>query len=384
MFMPSRCTALHAGELRDAATAVARDESVKGILILVTDGGAAVVDDALPELRDLPATAFGGVFPTLVHEGETVNEGALVIGLSTRPTVTEVAGLSDRSVDLQAQLDPTLLDGDHETAFVFVDSYADRIGDFIKTLFDTYGVELNFIGGGTGTLDDGKRPSLFTESGVLSDAAVIATVPMSSTIGVKHGWTEVDGPFRVTGADGTTLKSLDGQPAFEIYEDVLAEEASLDVDPDDFFETAKAYPFGISRMSAEPIVRDPHEVGEDGSVECFGEIPEGEYVHILHGDEQQLVNAAQAAATAAVGNDSSDDGHSAMGRSTDHGESLFTFDCISRVLYLGDKFERELAVIGGDERNPTGALTIGEIANDGHGHLEYYNKTTVVASLFEE
>jgi len=34
-----------------------------------------------------------------------------------------------------------------------------------------------------------------------------------------------------------------------------------------------------------------------------------------------------------------------------------------------------------DDTPMVGALTIGEIANDGYGHLDYYNKTAVVGAV---
>ncbi|MEZ3117303.1 FIST signal transduction protein [Halobaculum sp. MBLA0147] len=382
--MITRLTALRADELCDAATEVAATEGVEGLLVFVTDGGAAVVQDSLSTFRDFSVPVFGGVFPTLVHDGQTVEDGALVFGLPTRPTVTEVTDLSDPTADLSAQLDPSLLDTENQTAFVFVDSYADRIGDMIRSLFDTYGVEFNFIGGGTGTLSDEEHPSLFTESGLHTDAAVIATVPLSSSIGVNHGWKDIDGPFRVTEADGTTMKSLDGEPAFQVYKRVLTSEADVDIDRANFFETAKAYPFGLSRMGTEPIVRDPYTVNNDGSMECFGEIPTGEYVHILHGDSQELVDAAGAAATTAIDGPTDSTAGDNTDTSSSEEEALLTFDCISRVLYLNDDFERELEAIGANGHRLHGALSIGEVANDGHGHLEYFNKTTVVASLSNE
>jgi hypothetical protein len=53
------------------------------------------------------------------------------------------------------------------------------------------------------------------------------------------------------------------------------------------------------------------------------------------------------------------------------------------VLYLEDKFERELSAVKTDDTPMIGALTIGEIANDGYGHLDYYNKTAVVGAAEE-
>lgn len=39
----------------------------------------------------------------------------------------------------------------------------------------------------------------------------------------------------------------------------------------------------------------------------------------------------------------------------------------------------ELDADGGTDSPVLGALTVGEVANDGEGHLDYYNKTAVAA-----
>jgi len=182
----------------------------------------------------------------------------------------------------------------------------------------------------------------------------------------KHGWETVAGPFRVTGADGPTVTELDGEPAFSVYQDVVEEHADTTVTRENFFEVAKSYPFGITRLDAEQIVRDPFDVDGD-ALTCFGSVPEGEFVNILTGDIDSLVSAAGDAYEAAVADSES--------------ESLYAFDCISRRLYLDDEFDRELSAIDGDEESLVGALTIGEIANDGSGHLDYYNKTAVIGAM---
>ena len=56
-------------------------------------------------------------------------------------------------------------------------------------------------------------------------------------------------------------------------------------------------------------------------------------------------------------------------------------DCISRSICLGKRFPHELEVLQVTGHLQVGALTIGEVANNGQDYLEFYNKTAVVGIL---
>jgi len=355
-------------ELRETLGSMEKAESVDGICLLATADEALESDAFEASLHELSVPVFGGIFPEIIHDGTNTDDGALVVGLSVEPVVTTVDELSDPATEFRDALDPTLPADGYETAFVFVDGHSTRIEAFIEALFRTYSVELSVIGGGTGTLDDRRRPSLITNDGLVGDAAIIAAVRSPTSVGVTHGWTEIDGPVRVTESEGSTLISLDGSPAFERYKQIVERHTDRAVTPETFFEIAKSYPFGITRMSGEQLVRDPYAVGDDGSLACFGPVPEGEFMSVLTGDTDSLVEAAEAAYNEATSDPLDADG-------------LLFFDCISRVLYLESSFDRELAAVSDDERPVVGALTLGEIANDGTGHLDYYNKTAVVGAI---
>lgn len=343
---------------------MAQSDAIEGLLVLATPEVAVDAESFESVLSSLEVPVFGGTFPEVVYDGETYDTGAVVVGLPTEPFVTAVPELSDPETNHRTGLDPNL-PSNYETAFVFVDAYATEIESFIDALFRTYSVALDFVGGGAGTLDE-QGPCLFTNEGVIEDAAVIAAIREPITIGVKHGWEQIAGPFRVTDADGSRLETLDGRPAFEVYREIVDEAAGSSLTAENFFETAKSYPFGITRMDAEQIVRDPYSV-DDGAITCFGEVPEGEFVTILEGDPESLIDAARNAY--------------AIAQRGEGGDALCLFDCISRVLYLEEEFDRELAAVTADGLPVVGALTIGEIANDGSGHLDYYNKTAVVGAL---
>lgn len=353
--------------LQNTVDTVAGTEGTDGLVLLATPGIEEKIDlDSMLSTVDVPV--FGGIFPELIYEGTKREDGAVVIGLATEPRVSTVPELSDADRAYEEHLNGSLQDDGYETAFVFVDAYATEIERFTEGLFRTYGVGFNFIGGGAGTLDMEQGPCLFTNEGLVEDAAVVAALEVPSTVGVKHGWQEVAGPFRVTDASGPRLETLDGQPAFDVYREVIREQSSQSIDEENFFEIAKSHPFGISRLDAEKIVRDPFEVNEDGSLSCFGDVPEGEFVHILQGDRDTLVDAAREASEEAQ---------------TSAADALIFFDCISRVLYLEEEFDRELSAVADEALPMVGALTIGEIANDGKGHLDYYNKTAVVGTTAE-
>jgi hypothetical protein len=355
------------GSVESEAERVVSLDDTKGLAIFAT------AEDGLDAsfgrfLQNLDVPVFGGIFPEVIYRGEKKESGAVICGLATTPDVTTVPELSDPGQEYTKRLDPDIPVEGYETAFVFVDAYATEVERFVESLFRTYSVELNYIGGGAGTLAMEQQPCLFTNDGLVEDCAVVAAVDSPLQLGVKHGWQEIAGPFRVTDADGPTLRALDGTPAFSLYRETVNEHASPELTRGNFFEVAKAYPFGIARMDGEQIVRDPFEVTDEDGLNCFGDVPEGEFVHILEGRPKSLIDAAKDAKEQTRGDEPESD-------------ALFFFDCISRVLYLQDEFDRELESVRTDEIPTVGALTIGEIANDGAGHLDYYNKTAVVGAV---
>ena len=127
----------------------------------------------------------------------------------------------------------------------------------------------------------------------------------------------------------------------------------------------------------ENIVRDPIAVNEQGELICVGEVPENTALDILKGEPSLLIAAAElAAADCGIPKDK---------------KARFSLivDCISRVLFLEDKFPEELSTVRKkiESIDPNcvvqGILTLGEISSYGDGFLEFFNKT-IVAGVFYE
>ena len=66
-----------------------------------------------------------------------------------------------------------------------------------------------------------QKPCLFTNQGLIQDAAVLGLLNIESGIGVSHGWERISGPYRVTEVDRNVIKSLDWEPAFDVYRQVV-------------------------------------------------------------------------------------------------------------------------------------------------------------------
>jgi hypothetical protein len=353
---------------------VADAPDTRSLMILACDADnlqAAALD---PVLRSCPKPVFGGVFPRIIHDRQALEHGALVIGLAFEARCGVIPGLSDPGGDyfgtileLFGEMDPT-----EQTMFVFVDGLSTRITALIDALFNSLGLLPNYIGGGAGSLSFQQKPCLFTNQGLLQDAAILALANTRSSIGVAHGWAPVSDAYKVTEADRNTVISLNWRPAFEVYKEVVEAHSGRSFAAEPFFDLAKSYPLGIAKLDAEMIVRDP--IILDGTkLVCVGEVAEGGHVHILSGNLDSLVAGATHARQLAERRISGDGGAD---------RSMLFVDCISRVLFLEQDFERELQAV--DVGLPmAGALTLGEIANTGDAYLEFYNKTSVVG-IFDD
>jgi len=363
--------------LRQILEQASQGDHIGGLLILACDENGFVPSEVDELLQRVPIPLFGGVFPAIIHDREQLQVGTIVACLNGDCDVRVVADLSDRSVDFDQVIDGLGMQAeDARTMLVLVDGYSQCISGLIYSLFNVVGLGVNYIGGGAGSINPDalnmeQKPCLMTNQGMVKDSALLVMMDVPSGIGVSHGWTRLTGPFKVTESEGNAIKTLDWKPAFEVYKAVVDEHAGREITTANFFDVAKAYPFGLTRLESETVVRDPFTVNEDGALVVATEIPQESYVDILTGDANSLVNATQAAVARAE--------ESFQGTPAE--KTTLFIDCISRALFLGDGFCREIDVVHDPERPLIGVLSLGEIANSGDAFLELFNKTTVVGVL---
>jgi hypothetical protein len=352
---------------RDTIAEVAARDDVATLLVLAGDENDHRPDTTDPILQAVGKPLYGGVFPQVLAGREHFARGTVVLGITETVRATVVRDVSKDGQDLDAlvrdAMDPERTDS---LLIVLVDGFARRLAALVRALFDEHGLAINYLGGGAGSLSMQQKPCLFTNAGMLEDAALLLQLAWPSGVGVAHGWQVISQPMKVTRANHTTIEELNYEPAFTVYQRVVAERAGVAITPESFFQDAMAFPFGIRKIDTEVVVRDPLLLTEQGGLVCVGEVPEGSFVHILQGIPSRLVDAARDASALAA----DDLGHRRP-------QLRLVVDCISRALFQGDRFGDELAAL--DDGLPmVGALTLGEIANSGRDFLELYNKTVVV------
>ncbi|MBI5178995.1 MAG: FIST C-terminal domain-containing protein [Nitrospinae bacterium] len=360
--------------LRAAIGEAISTPGVKGIMVLAGEANGPPPDGIDRFFQNCPVPVFGGVFPSLIANDEHLKRGNIIIGLQAPVNAYVVPSLSDPAIDYDRFLSESIPDGDFENAktmFVFVDGLAPRVGALICSLFNTFGLQGNFIGGGAGSLTTQGLRCLITPQGLIRDAAVLAIPAVASAVSVAHGWTSIAGPYEVTASENNTIFTLDWEPALDVYRRVVGAHAGMTLSADNFNATAQSYPFGIARIGAEFVVRDPVALRPDGAMTCVGDVPRGSMLHIMHGKTEVLLAAAGSVRAGA---------EKEIPQGMVPHFDIF-MDCVSRGFFLGNDITRELHIAYSSARPMVGAFTLGEIANSGREHLEFHNKTSVMAII---
>ncbi len=354
--------------------ALQSNSAVKSTLVFSCDNNNFIKEDVDGFLKESIKPVFGGIFPEIIHGDQKYTKGTVFAGIESETDVLTIDKLSDIAANYDDQLEEKVSDDKiHKTLFVFVDGFSKRISALIDAMFNYLGLDINYVGGGAGSLSFIQKPCLFTNNGLLEDAAILAFVDTDSGIGVSHGWEKISGPFKITECDRNVIKSLDWKPAFDVYKEEVEKQSAKKFTADNFFDIAKGFPFGILKLDAESIVRDPISVDEDGGLVCVGELFADSFVDILRGENNNLIEAARTAFQRSL---------TAFGESNNPVSAIF-IDCISRVLFLEEHFSEEIKAVSENNVPVFGALSIGEIANSGRDFLEFYNKTAVVG-VFKE
>jgi len=317
---------------------------------------------------DIPI--IGGIFPQIIYQNEHYEIGSIIISLDDLLDLNLIENISknsDQSLEDTIEEKVGELESEIKTMFVFIDGLSKNINALVLGLFENFGLSLNYIGGGAGSLSFIQKPCIFTNKGLMQDCAILATTKLQSAVGVKHGWLPISEPMKVTLSNANIIEEIDYKPAFEVYKDIVENISNKTFDNNNFFEISKAYPLGINKLSGEMVVRDPIMLDDNNNLVCVGDIATNSFISILEGSDDSLIEAVLQAKQEALLNNI----------------DTFTLfiDCISRALFMGDNFSKELDAVCEENQILIGALTLGEIANNKKYYLEFYNKTTVVANI---
>jgi hypothetical protein len=364
-------------KLQELSLSLISKGNIKSIMVLACDANEWGPEALDPILKTIPVPVFGGIFPKIIYGKQVFDKGTIVVGMPVHSEIVVVKELSNQAADYIQSLESTSEawmrqgNGQNETIIVFVDGLSKRIGSLVEAMFFAFGLERNFIGGGAGSLSFKQMPCLITPNGLIMDAGLIVRLPLYSSVGVDHGWQAISDSMKVTTAERNTINTLDWIPAFDVYRKLVEVHSGKALAEDNFFNLAKCYPFGINKLGGELVVRDPLWIDGNKGLVCVGEVPTGSFVYLLNGSPETLINAASNARSLAL--------EYAQEAISDDSATLF-IDCISRALFLEGRIGEELEAVAGSGEL-FGAMTLGEIANNGRDYLEFYNKTAVVALL---
>ena len=255
------------------------------------------------------------------------------------------------------------------TTLTLVDGLSGAGERFVNSMVENTQALHQVVGGAAG--DEGKFVA--TEVGEPERAGtdmaaalhVFSRTPWG--IGIGHGLEATTAKMRVTRAKGNVVQEIDGRPAFAVYQG-HARERGITLSAASAGEYLIANELGIIVAGKVTRARAPLSVGEDGSLTCAAEVPQGAHVAILDGRPDAMVVAAREAAEEALKH--------LQGQPP---AGVLVFDCVCRGLILKDGFQREIdavrQVMG--EVPVAGFLTYGEIASYS-GRIESWHNTTAV------
>lgn len=331
------------------------------LMIFVADQSAGDLDEIRAYLNSKNIKFFGGIYPALLVRTKKVSKGFIIQKLEPIYTTLVFPFLMRCKIDLDAL--------ENATALVLVDGLSSKMKDLTDTLYDKLGNKVKYIGGGAGYYDLSHRPCIFNNTGVYQDALIVSIIESDIKIAVKHGWKRLEGPFYVTKSEDNILSELDSVNAFEVYKHIIEECENITLSALDFFSVAKDHPFGIAKQGNADIVRDPIMLNENNEIVCVANIPSQKDVYVLKGDIESLLDASIEVSKECADN-------------TFENYLPLLFNCISRAMFMEDRFEEELINIQLMMKHPViGTLSIGEISSLNDGKIEIHNKSTILGAL---
>lgn len=215
--------------------------------------------------------------------------------------------------------------------------------------------------------------SQFHDGKVLTDAVVTAVVHSTGPIGLAlhHGWAEIGDPLLVTDAEGGHIRTLDGRPALDVYEERTGVTFAAGAEHFDHSRICAHHPIGLISKHGV-MIRALFGVDvPTRSIQLVAQVPQDDLVWIMRGDGDSLEEGTRQAGRNAVADVG---GRPAIG--------ALVFDCIGRRGVLGlEGVDREGAILTEALEAPVaGFYTYGEFHRT-RGIAGFHNQSLAMVAF---
>lgn len=331
-----------------------KNKPIKSLLVLCASASIEELKDSyLSLLTSSTIPYFGGVFPNLIYNSKVKNNGIIIIGFDfSIPYSTINLGLDSNQIEKEIVKFKNKTKNT-KTLVSLVSAFGDDKSVFLNALFNNFANLVDYIGAGCGDLSFSNSKCIIGEEKIHKNAAIVASMDKDIEINFTHGWEAKPETYKVTQIQGNEILSINWKPAVEVYMELIQQQITTTVinlnNLENYF---RYFPFGISRMDNDLIIRAPYAFTKRGGILLVDKIDEGEYISLMQGNSDCLINACK--------------------KLQSNRKNSIAFDCISRLLFHGKNIKQELEAISQDSL--VGAFSIGEIVNTKNSYLEMYNK----------
>ncbi|MDH2436203.1 FIST N-terminal domain-containing protein [Pokkaliibacter sp. MBI-7] len=333
------------------------------LLLLVPDHERTHVAELQALCRELGMDCVGAIFPMLVKDAAFIDSGCWLIPLPSGTRWQLTTFNTDQPVQIAAQLIDALQPAlEHSspippTLMLLFDGLIPCIASVLDHLFQHFADSVRYLGANAGSETFLPLPCLFDSSQFVRDAVLCLVLPQPLDYALRHDYCVPERVMTATSSRGNKVEQINWQNAFSAYQDIVRQQHGMQITRDNFYSLGVHFPFGISRLNGDVLIRIPVELTEDGALLCVGEVPENSLLMLLQAPQVPGDSAAQLITQL--------DAPPGDGQ----GLPLLLFYCAGRRLHFQEHATTELARLT-DKAGPralAGALSLGEIGSPTDG-----------------
>lgn len=334
----------------------------------------AQLQTAMPHAISLGCSSGGQIFDNIIHEPEFVAAGVKFASTRIKSAQSDLSDHED-SISTGRHIGEQLAADDLAGVIVLSDGLNANGSDLAEGISKAIGKGIPVVGGLAGDGDKFEE-TLVGLNGDLRSGQVAAIGLYGNEVSIGHGseggWRPFGPRRRVTRSQGNVLYELDGQPALDLYEKYLGEEAA------GLPSSALLFPLEVSNpdVPGSEVVRTILNIDrEQGSLIFAGNMPEGSIAQLMKASHDGLVTGAAEAAKAAAlqGAD---------------GQLALMVSCIGRRLLMRQRAEEEVEAAAeelGISMPRIGFYSYGEICpKTPGGPPRLHNQTMTISVISEE